>query len=431
MFGKQQGASSEVGRESSPGLIIFMLWLLVFTAASQIMIVSPIIPRIAESLDVDASSLGFLMTVYALAVGVVALITGPISDRYGRRRILVAGTALLTVALGLHGLANTYESLLVVRALAGAAGGILSGGAVAYVGDYFPVERRGWASGWVMSGLAAGQIAGIPLGTMLAKWFGFRAPFLAFAAVGSIAFLLIALKLPQPGKRGEAGSLTIGSALRGYRDLLMRREVIAASAAYVMMFMGISLYVTFFPTWLEKHLLFTPEMISILYVVGGSANVLVGPQAGRLSDTMGRTRVIIIASIGVALVMPLFTFVPTSVRWIIYPLFFLTMALVAARMSPMQALMTQLTDQRQRGALMSLITSIGQIGFAIGSALAAVTLASLGFIGNALFATGSVLVMAWIVWRFLRSFDIDGGDRTEGDPERSYETTPSGLAVRR
>lgn len=419
--------------DSRPGLIIFMLWILVFTAASQIMIVAPIIPTIAENLGVESSRLGLLMTVYALAVGVVALITGPISDRFGRRKILIAGSGLMVVALALHALADSYETLLLVRTLAGAAGGILSGGAVSYVGDYFPVERRGWASGMVMSGLAAGQLAGIPAGTILAEELGFHAPFLVFAAIGFIAFCMILLKLPQPeGEGGESvAGLSIGSALRGYRDLLRRREVIAASAAYVMMFMGISLYVTFFPTWLEENLGFTAGMIALLYIVGGSANILIGPRAGKLSDRIGRTDVIILASIGVAIVMPLFTFVPIAARWIVFPLFFVTMGLVAARMSPMQALMTQLTGQGQRGAFMSLITSIGQIGFAIGSALAAVTLESLGFIGNALFATGSVLVMAWIVWRWLRKFDLGYDEAVEKEEDELLEATPSGLAIRR
>lgn len=423
------GSIADVIRQSAPPqgsrLVLFMLWMMVFTAASQIMIIAPIIPRISEDLGVESSALGLLMTVYALAVGVVALITGPVSDRFGRRRILLAGTAMMAVALALHGIADSYVMLLTVRAVAGAAGGILSGGAVSYVGDFFPVERRGWASGWVMSGLAAGQIAGIPLGTMLAEWFGFRAPFLAFAVVGVMTFLLILFRLPQP--RVElTPSLSIGSALHGYADLLRRREVKAAGAAFILMFMGLSLFVTFFPTWLESTLHFTPAMISILYLVGGTANVLVGPRAGQLSDRIGRTRVIILSSVGVAIVMPIVTLVPESGAWAIYPLFFITMGLVAARMSPMQALMTQLTGGKQRGTLMSLVTSIGQIGFAIGSGLAALAIQAFGFTGDALLAATSVIGMAFVVWRFLRVVDNRGTER-HGHP--GDQGTPS-LAVR-
>lgn len=390
--------------QSHPYLIIFSLWLIVFVSGSQVMIVAPILPRIAEELKVVESLLGSLMVVYAWAVGVLALITGPISDRYGRRRVLLVGTGVMSVALLLHGLADSFGTLLAARGLAGAAGGILSGGAVAYVGDYFPVNRRGWAGGWVMSGLAAGQIAGIPLGNLLADWLGFRAPFLAFAVIAVLAFFLLLFRLPQPLVQ-LADELSVRSGLRGYGQLLLRKEVRAAAAAFILMFMGLALFVTFFPTWLEKELGFTPVMVSILYVVGGVANVLVGPQAGKLSDRVGRVWLIIGASIGLALAMPIITLVPSSAAWLVFPLFFITMALVASRMSPLQALMTQLTTDQQRGMLMSLVLSTGQIGFGLGSAVAAAAWAGLGFTGNALIAMASVLLMAWVVWKYLANVE--------------------------
>ena len=390
---------------SGPYLIILMLWLLVFAAASQIMIIALILPRIAEELTVDKSVLGLLMTIYAVSVGVFALIAGPISDRFGRRRILFIGAGLLAATLGLHGFADTFAELLVMRGLAGVAGGILSGAAVSYVGDYFPVHRRGWASGWVMSGIAAGQIMGVPLGTLLADWLGFRAPFLAFAVVAALAFFLILFLLPQPDVKSST-SLSVRSALKSYSALLERKEVRAAAAAFVAMFMGFSLFVTFFSTWLEEHLDFSPHMVVILFIVGGAANVLVGPQAGKLSDRIGRTGVIIAASIGIALLMPVTTLVQPSFYWAIYPLFFLIMAFFASRMSPMQALMTELATGAQRGALMSLVTSVGQLGFGLGSAIASAVWGRFGFTGNALLGMVSVLLMGVIVWRFLRPVEL-------------------------
>ncbi|MGE3802879.1 MAG: MFS transporter [Candidatus Kapaibacterium sp.] len=411
---------------SDPVLVIATLWLLVFAAASQIMIVAPILPRIAEELSVEKSALGLLMTIYAVAVGIFALIAGPISDRFGRRRILLIGAGLLAATLGLHAFANSFPTLLLVRGLAGAAGGILSGGAVSYVGDYFPVHRRGWASGWVMSGIAAGQILGIPLGNLLADWLGFRAPFLAFSLVAAFSFLLILFKLPQP-QVALSPSLSVRGALGGYAALLRRREVRAAAAAFMAMFMGISIFVTFFPTWLEEYLGFSAAMVSLLYMIGGAANVLVGPQAGKLSDRIGRTGVIIGASIGIALLMPITTLVKPSFSWIIYPLFFLTMACVASRMSPMQALMTQLATGEQRGALMSLVTSVGQIGFGLGSAMASAVWGLVGFTGNALLGTVSVLLMAGIVWRYLRKVELRMLEEERIESEQMRETTVPAL----
>ncbi|PSQ65228.1 MAG: MFS transporter, partial [Bacteroidetes bacterium QH_1_61_8] len=162
-------------------LILFALWLMMFSASSQLIIMVPLLPDIAETLGVNAFWRGMLLTAYAVSLSVSALATGPTSDRIGRRRILLYGTGLMTVTLALHTVAANYELLLAMRLLAGVGGGMLSGGAVAYVGDYFPYEQHGWANGWVMSGQAFGQVAGIPLGKALAAGFGYRWPFLMFA----------------------------------------------------------------------------------------------------------------------------------------------------------------------------------------------------------------------------------------------------------
>ncbi|MFT5145059.1 MAG: putative MFS family arabinose efflux permease, partial [Thalassolituus oleivorans] len=129
------------GQNSHPYLVLFGLWLMVFSASSQVIIISPILPRIGEALAVPEARLGWLITSYAVMLSVFALIVGPISDRVGRRRVLLVGCGCMALALGLHTVADSFTSLLVVRGAAGAAGGMLTGGAVSYVGDYFPYER--------------------------------------------------------------------------------------------------------------------------------------------------------------------------------------------------------------------------------------------------------------------------------------------------
>lgn len=155
------------------------------------MIVVAMLPVIGEQLSVSSSQQGLLVSSYAVMVGIFALVAGPVSDKFERRRMLLVGSGLMTAALALHTVVDSYQMLLIVRTLAGVAGGALSGAAVSYVGDYFRYERRGWANGWVMSGIAAGQIAGVPLGALLAEKFGFRTPFLIFAATMGATFLLI------------------------------------------------------------------------------------------------------------------------------------------------------------------------------------------------------------------------------------------------
>ena len=381
-------------------VIIFSLWLLVFAASSQIMIISPLLPQISEALGTSKAILGNLASAYAVMVGVSAIITGPFSDKVGRRRILMAGTGFMAAALFLHGLADSFWMLFTLRALAGVAGGILSGSAVAYVGDYFPYEKRGWASGWIMSGIAMGQILGVPLGTVLSEYFGFRWAFIAFGIVMAAAFFLVNRKVPQPNVRLSKGPITIKSALKRYGVLLSRSSVRAAAVAHLTMFLAMSVYIVFLPTWLEEKFQVSGVAIASLFFIGGVANVLTGPQAGKLSDIIGRKGMILISCGGFAIVMIATTLVVKEF-WVAYPLFFITMILIAMRISPIQALTTALVPDNRRGATMSLMMAIGQMGYGIGGSIAGPAFAYAGYLSNTLIGAFFILTMGFTVWKFI------------------------------
>ncbi len=360
------------------------------------MIMAPILPLVGDTLAIPDALLGTLVSAYSVMVGVFALLSGPFSDRVGRRRILLLGTGTMTVALALHGLVGGYASFVAVRLLAGIAGGILSGAAVSYVGDYFPYGRRGWATGWVMSGWGAGQILGIPLGVVLAGAFGFRTPFYLFAAAMAATFLLVLLRVPQPDVRRSPHPVTLGRSLRSYGALLRRTEVVAAVSAFTLTFLGLSLYVVYLPIWLETDLSATPNQIAALFLVGGVANVLIGPQAGRISDRVGKKPIVLLSCTGLSLVMALTTLLvrdlPSAFLY-----FFVVMALVAMRVSPFSALLTGLVPDDRRGMLLSLNVALGQTGFALGALVAGPLFAGAGYGANTVLAAGSVVGMGLLV----------------------------------
>lgn len=396
-------------QDGNPHLIIFALWLLLFAASSQVMIISPILPRISEQLGTPIEILGNLVTVYAVMVGFFAIIMGPLSDKIGRRKILLIGTGAISVFLFLHGFVTSFVDLLIVRALAGMAGGVLSGAAVAYVGDYFPYEKRGWANGWIMSGIAMGQILGIPLGTLLADIMGFRVPFLIFGGFMALTFLLILFKVPQPNVELSADRVTMKSSLKKYLHLLKRSEVRAVAFAYTLMFLSISVFVVYLPTWLEETFGVSGKAIASLFFVGGIANVITGPVAGKISDKIGRKKIIIISCIGLSVVMILTTYLITDF-WIAYIMFFLIMVLIAMRISPFQALSTELIKSDNRGSLMSLLVAIGQIGYGLGGSIAGPFYVQSGYISNTIIGAIMILIMAYVVWKHVPEPELKSMD---------------------
>lgn len=380
--------------------IIFALWLLVFSASSQLMIVVAMLPAIGEQLLISTARQGLLVSSYAVMVGVFALVAGPVSDKIGRRRMLLAGSGLMSAALALHAVVNDYAMLLAARTLAGVAGGALSGAAVSYIGDYFPYERRGWANGWVMSGIAAGQIAGVPLGALLAERFGFRTPFLIFAATMGATFLLVLKFVPQPNVARNKEKLTVIGALKEYVSLLKQKEILAAVTIFALLFFSMSLYVTYLPAWLTAFRAATLNQIAALFFAGGIASVITGPVVGKLSDTLGRKPLILASSIGLVILMSGVTFVIREF-WLAFPVFFFSSVLLSARMSPFQALLSTLAGGERRGALMSLTVALGQVGFASGAALSGIIYSQIDYRASTFASAGFALIAALLIWRML------------------------------
>lgn len=386
-------------------LILAALWLLTFVSTSQVLIIAPLLPSITRELQVEEQWGGLLIGGYGLAAAVVALISGPISDRVGRRRILLAGTGAMAAALWAHLVVSSFGGLLLARAVAGGAGGVLAGAAVAYVGDFFPYERRGRANGWVMSGLALGQVIGIPLGTVLAKRAGFQAPFLPFAIMLTLAVVLVFFAVPQPPVT-RAESVSFGHAARGYASLLKRLPTAAMASSYTLTFGGLALFIVYLPVWLGDVMAADEDDVALLYALGGVAGVLTNPVAGMLSDRYGRKIFIVGACSAFAAVALIAPFVVASFELAV-ALFCLGMAAAAARTPAQQALVSSIVGPEERGSLLSLGSAMGQGGFATGGVLAGVLYHSVGFVGCALGAAASMLATAVVVGAFVPEPEAD------------------------
>lgn len=364
------------------------------------MIISPILPEIGEALNIPQSIRGTLITAYAVAVGVFALVIGPISDRVGRRKVLLMGTAFMGISLGLHYFTFDYYSLLFARALAGIGGGILSGATVAYVGDYFPYNKRGWANGWIMSGLAFGQIVGIPAGIFFAGLFGYKAPFMIFSLVCLFSFSLMWFYLPQPKVSLSIRKLGVVEVILKYRIMLTKKEIAISASVYFLMFFSLSVFFVYLPTWLKSNLDATDNQISLMFMAGGIANVIAGPNAGKLSDRIGRRNIIVLANSFLAMLILSTTFVLKDI-YLAYPFFLFVMACIATRISPFQALITTYVSSKRRGSFLSLLVAIGQVGYGLGGMLSGPAYVTGGYLSNTVFASLFVALTAILIKYFL------------------------------
>lgn len=379
--------------------ILTALWFMMFAASSQTMIMTPLMPIVQAQFDVPPEYLGTLITAYAVMLGICALITGPLSDAVGRRRILMIGTGAMCGTLFLHSFVTDFLSLLLVRAVSGMAAGVLSGVAPAYIGDHFPSERRGWANGVVMTAIAFGQIVGIPAGTLLADRYDFATAFIFFTIPMALSFVLVGTLTRQPAVV-RTRLTSIGSVIQNYATMFKAPATAAAVGAYCIMFTGIAFYVIYLVVWMKDTFGVSGDAVASLFVVSGIASVIVGPWAGRLSDRFGRKFMVVGACAGLFVLMSLTTTIMAEF-WMAYPLFFTIMVLVSARMGPFQALLSEIVPAERRGSLMSLSIATGQLTMGICSAAAGIVYIELGYFFSSVLGGTGMLAMGYLVWRYI------------------------------
>jgi predicted MFS family arabinose efflux permease len=387
-------------RRAHPAPVLFALWLIIFTVSSQIHVIIPILPRVGAALSIPEPLQGTLVSAYSITLSVVALLGGPLSDRLGRHRIMLLGCACSATVLFLHLTAHSYASLLCLRALTGASGGMLSGSVVAYIGDYFPRERRGWATGYVLSGLAFGQMIGIPAGALLAEHLDFRWSFVLFGALMAGAGVLVWRVLPPVHQGHAEARFTLRHIFGSYRNVHRHRAATTAVLSNLLTFTAINVYLIYLPAWLERTLAFSAAQMATMFFIGGTANVLASPLVGRVSDRLGQRPLIVSAYVIMGLVAALTTLLAGSV-WSTYLVFTMMMFVIALRIIPYQSLLTMLVPDRQRGTLTSMSFSAGQLGMGLGGIIAGPVYSRHGFLGN---CTATALIAATLAVIVQRGF---------------------------
>src|SRR6476646_6464285 len=147
---------AEAGHTGSPpraGIVIAVLFLVFFLGSSDNQMISPLLPLIAREFGLKEGEVGQVIgPAYALAAATAALLVGPLSDRFGRRRFLLYASILFGVSLVSVWLVADVRVLAGVRLLTGLAAGTFSTCSIAYVADYFPYKRRGVAMSIVQAG---------------------------------------------------------------------------------------------------------------------------------------------------------------------------------------------------------------------------------------------------------------------------------------
>ena len=285
-----QRARATAGTEQAP--VLAPLAVLVSSALlvlSQLYLAIPLAPIIAEVLGRGGSAAAAALgTTYALAYGLGFLIFGPLSDRYGRKPILVPGMAVLAIVTAGLAAAPSLPVLALLRTVQGLVAASFSAVALAYIGEALPPRWRSTGIGAMSTAFLSAGILGQVYAQAVADALGHHWVFGLAAPAFMIAALAIAVILIEPLRSGEPASLT--EKYRALITLAVRRElalVNAASFSVLLSFVG--MYAAL-GGLLQTQ--FRLDHTGVLLVrLAGLPAMLLAPVAGWLAGRYGATRV--------------------------------------------------------------------------------------------------------------------------------------------
>ncbi|MGM2834951.1 MFS transporter, partial [Bacillus cereus group sp. Bce025] len=121
------------------------------------------------TISIPDGSGGLLITIYALCYGITAPVFGMMSDRVGRKRMIIIGFIIFSISTFCTGLAKNFEILLLFRGLTGLSGAMIMPSIFALVGDKVTYESRGKAMGTIMGAMIGSTVIGVPIGAFLSE----------------------------------------------------------------------------------------------------------------------------------------------------------------------------------------------------------------------------------------------------------------------
>ncbi|WP_436488410.1 MFS transporter [Chitinophaga sp. ARDCPP14] len=349
-------------------MIVALLALTQFTVILDFMVMSPLGDMLMKSMNIKPNQFGLIVSAYAFSAGISGLLTAGFADRFDRKKLLIffyAGFILGTLCCGL---ANTYYTMVAARIVTGLFGGVIGSISLAIVTDLFDISQRGRVMGFVQMAFGASQVLGIPIGLYLANAWGWEAPFFLVAGVAAIVMLLIIFQL-QP----VIAHLAVQRDKSAFTHLwhtVRSRDYRIGFTATALMSVGGFMMMPFGSAFAVNNLHVTHEQLPLLFMVTGVGSLFIMPVLGKLSDKKDRFTLFTIASIYALVIIIIYTHLTPHPLWIIMCLNVLMMAGIMGRMIPFTALTTGIPDLSDRGAFMSVNSSLQQIAGGIAAVIA-------------------------------------------------------------
>jgi predicted MFS family arabinose efflux permease len=331
-------------------------------------IIAPLFPFMMKDLHMSYQDLGNLVGVLGVCWGVFAVIVGGLSDKVGRRKILIPAILLFPLLSGLSGLATGFASLIVIRAILGVTEGSFCPTSFAATNEASEPKRRGFnlgmqQCGYALFGLGFGPIIATQLLSVVPSW---RWVFF-MAAIPELILGALMFKILRDPPRTETHQASAGG--RGWVRVFESRNIVLAMLGLLCTMTGVFVISAMLPNYLIDYLRLTPTEMGFVTSAIGFGGFVGQFAIPGLSDVLGRKLLAIFSFAGAAALIRVFITVganPLLLFALMFVISFFCLGLVALLTGPIA------TESAPAGLVSSAIGIVVGAGEIFGGGIAPV-----------------------------------------------------------
>lgn len=374
-------------------IIFLLVSAAVFTDMMTYSLVIPVLPSYARSLGADELTIGVIFGVFSLALLLFSIPLGLLSDRTGRRPVMVTGMLSLAAATIVFALSTNVYVLILARIVQGISGAATWSAGLALLADTYGPEKRGEKLGFAMSLMSVGMLIGPVIGGIIYDNFGYMPTFFLPAIVScTIGVLFMLGRTPHPSVAKSEGT--------SYLEPVRKAPFVFVICAAIIVFGAATfgLAEPYLPVYMYDRFAATPTAIGLAFGFMSLLSAITQPMAGRLYDRHGGRFLIAAGLVASACVIAAAMLMPTLLLTAV--VFALIGCTISCVLSPMMPLLSDLygssVEGGSQGFAYGVYNTLFSMGLALGPFVGGLAITAFSF-SDTMFGQALLLLVAGVL----------------------------------
>ena len=339
-------------------IIILLLAILQFTIVLDFMILAPLGDILMKSMNMSTKQFGTVVSAYAISACISGIFAAGFADKFDRKKLLLFFYAGFILGTYFCAISYNYETLFIARIITGLFGGVIGSISMAIITDIFSIHQRGKVMGFVQMAFGGSQILGIPIGLVLANYWSWHA---TFYMVLILAFILgIALVIKLKPLTEHLKLINNKNALQHLLQTIKKKDYRIGFLATALLSMGGFMIMPFSTAFIVNNIHIAQSQVAIIFFFTGIFSIIIMPIVGKLSDKYDKLMIFGIGTIIAIVMVVIYTHLSPVPIWLVIIVNIVLFIGIMSRMVPATALNSAVPDAYDRGAYMSINSSLQQ-----------------------------------------------------------------------